>query len=189
MAYLYVFVDESGNNDFSSKGTRFWSVTSMVLFDPACARDALFELKRQILDEGHDLSHFHATADRQVDRDRVFDLLKGLSDTDCRVDSVIVDKRKAHPAVRVPERLYCDNVELVLRYQLDRNVLDVTKYSKVLIFLDRPSQRGKQFQAMLKALKTSLPRHLRGVPYELLFHPSASHHGLQMVDYFSGQSA
>jgi len=142
-------------------------------------------LRHTIIDEGRDLERFHAAEDRQVDRDRVFEILRGLRARDCRIDSVIVEKRKANPVIRVPERLYCDQVALVLKYQLNQWGLDVRRFDKVLVFLDRPSQRGKAFQAMLQALRTNLPRYLQGVPYELLFHSSASHHGLQMVDYMS----
>ena len=76
-------------------------------------------------------------------------------------------------------------VEAALKYQFDPRGVDITTYDKVLIFLDRPSQRGRKFKALVKALKLRLPEHLRGVPYQMFFHPSASHHGLQMVDYLS----
>lgn len=182
---LFVFIDESGNDDFSTKGTSYWVLTSMLLTDITVARDQLFELRNRLLADGHDVPYFHASEDKQFIRDEVFDVLGALSPSQCRVDSVIVEKNKAHPTVRSLDRLYLDQIELVLRHQFDVSGVDVKRFSQVQVFLDRPSQRGKQFKATVKALRRRLPKHLRGVPYELFFHPSASHLGLQMVDYFS----
>lgn len=157
----------------------------MLLLDAAAAMKELFEAKHTALAEGRDLHYFHATEDKQVDRNRVFGILAGLDPHQCRVDSVIIQKNKANPAVRDPVRYYCDQVELVLRHQLAPYSFDVTQFAKVMIFLDRVPQRGAAFKAIVKALRIKLPKHLKGVPYELFFHPSMSHHGLQMVDYFS----
>lgn len=185
MANLYAFIDESGDGGFTPKGSKYFSVTSMLLTDPNIARDELFRLRHQIIEEGQDLEYFHATTDRQVDRDRVFAILQQLRPEDCRADTVLLEKAKANPTVRVPERYYCDTVELVLKHQMASYGKDIREYDRLLVFLDRPSQRGKEFNAMLKALKTKLPKFLHGVPYSLHFHASMSHHGLQMVDYLS----
>ena len=185
MPNLYAFIDESGDGGFTPKGSRYFSVTSMLLTDPSIGRDALFRLRHQIIEEGQDLEYFHATTDRQVDRDRVFAILGALEPGDCRADTVLMEKAKANPALRVPQRYYSGAVERVLRYQLAAYGRDIRQFDSLVVFLDRPSQRGKEFSAMLKALKSNLPRFLHGVPYSLHFHASMSHHGLQMVDYLS----
>ncbi len=33
MAYCYVFIDESGNYDFSNSGTEYWVLTSLITED------------------------------------------------------------------------------------------------------------------------------------------------------------
>jgi hypothetical protein len=186
VSYLYAFLDESGNLDFSPTGTPLWSVTSMLLYDPTACMRELFELKKRLLDAGHDLFCFHATEDQQAVRDEVFAILSRMLPSQCRVDSVIVQKNRANPSIHPPVRFYPMMVEEVLKFQFtSRGGVDVRQFDKVLVFIDRPSQRGEQFRGMVKAIKSSLPRHLGGVPYELFFHPSSSHHGLQMADYFS----
>ena len=185
MAYLFAFIDESGNDDFTPRGTAMWVLTSLLLLDPQVARDELFDLKHDVLDAGIDLSHFHAAEDKQLVRDRVFDILNPLTQGQCRVDSVIVRKARTAPSVRTPARFYPMMVEAALKYQFDARGIDVTRFDKVMIFVDRPSRRGKEFKALVKALKQTLPSHLRGVPYQLFFHPSPSHYGLQKVDYIS----
>ncbi len=185
MAYLYAFIDESGNWDFSPRGTNFWVLTSLLLLDPSAARDELFDLKHEVLDAGIDIPYFHAAEDRQLIRNRVFDILERLQPEQTRADAVVVRKNRTAPALRAPERFYPMMVEQALKYQFDPRGVDVTRFDKVMVFLDRPAAKRKDMKALTKALKTSLPQHLRGVPYGLFFHPSASHHGLQMVDYLS----
>jgi len=51
--------------------------------------------------------------------------------------------------------------------------------------MDRESARVREKEALIKAVKLSLARHLRGVPYTLSMHSSASHPYLQIVDYCS----
>lgn len=186
VTYLYAFIDESGNNDFEPTGTKYWCLTSMVLFDPSAGRDDLFAAKHRILDEGHDLHSFHASADRQVDRDRVFEVLQSLEPEQCRVDSIIVDKRVVQPQLRQLDVFYPLMLEQLLQHQFGLQGVDISQFEKVVVFIDRtPSMNTKQSQAMLKAIRLRLPGHLRGVPYSLFFHPTSSHHGLQMVDYMS----
>lgn len=185
MSYLYAFIDESGNWDFSPGGTTHWVLTSLLLLDPTAARDPLFDLKHQALDDGIDLPYFHAAEDRQLVRNQVFDILEPLQPGQTRVDAVVVRKNRTVPSLRAPERFYPMMVEQVLKYQFDPRGVDVTRFEKVMVFLDRPSGSRKDMKALTKALKQSLPQYLRGVPYGLFFHPSSSHHGLQMVDYLS----
>lgn len=183
MAYLYVFIDESGNYDFSPTGTSYWILTSMMCLDVTqCVAD-LHELKHRIIDQGMDLECFHAAEDRQVVRDQVFTLLAKLENT--RVDSVVVNKCMAHPSVQDLRRFYPMMAEILLKYVFDPRGVAIGRFQKVFIFLDRASGRKKEREALIKALKQNLPNHLRGVPYEILMHQSASHPHLQMVDYFS----
>lgn len=183
MANLYAFVDESGNDDFSPKGTKFWLVTSMVLYSPETARQDLHDLLQTVRAEGLPLPEFKASEDKQHVRDRVFRVLGGLHRAECRVDAVILEKSKAHPKLRVPERYYCESIDRTLKYQFDPRGVDATRYDKVVVIVDRPAKRGQAFESINTALHTSLPRYLRGVPYELVFEDSRNHHGLQMVDY------
>lgn len=42
---LYIFIDESGNFDFSPGGTKYFVLTAFVTFNPVEERDTLLHLK------------------------------------------------------------------------------------------------------------------------------------------------
>lgn len=91
---LFLFLDESGNLDFSRKGTRYWSLTAFCTFHPSQGKEGFLDLLYSLADEGKGVPHFHATEDRQAVRDEVFNLIRGLEDGH-EVHSVIAEKRKA----------------------------------------------------------------------------------------------
>lgn len=181
LPYLYVFIDESGNYDFSRTGTKYWVVTSLLTTDVTQALVRLCDLKHQIIDLGTDIEKFHASEDRQAVRDMVFPVIEGLQNV--RVDSVIVEKRKAASSIRPLGRFYPMMIENLLKYPFDPRGIDVSQFSKVFIFMDRASARASEKEALKKAVKIYLARHLKGVPYVICMHDSASHHCLQIVDY------
>ena len=183
MNYLYVFIDVSGNYDYSPTGTMSLVITSTLCTDINPGVLELYAVKHEVIDQGIDIEYFHAAEDRQPVRDRVFNVISGL--THLRIDSIIVEKSKVDPNLRPLNRFYPTMVEYLLQYPFDPRGIDVTRFDKVLIFMDRESARAKEKEAITKAVKISLARHLRGVPYTLSMHSSASHPYLQIVDYCS----
>ncbi|MCH7737019.1 MAG: DUF3800 domain-containing protein [Chloroflexi bacterium] len=183
MAYLYVFIDESGNYDFSSSGTANWVLTSLITEDIRPGLIELYDLKHKLIDLGTDLEYFHAAEDRQAVRDEVFDIIYGLSNI--RADSVVVEKRKTGPSIRSIEKFYPMMLEKLLNYPFDPRGIDVTKYDRIFIFCDRASGTKRQQQALIAGIKSYLSRNLKGIPYQVCMHSSASHHYLQIVDYIS----
>ena len=101
----YIYVDESGNFDFSNQqgASRYFILTSVAIADHAIESD-LLELRRELVWGGEPLTGgFHATNDKQRVRDRVFDV---LGRHDFRVDATILEKRKLNPTRRTAIRLY-----------------------------------------------------------------------------------
>ena len=100
---IYCFADEAGNFDFRPPETgasRYFILTTVTMRDCAPGH-ALVDLRRELAMEGADVSRpFHASEDRQVIRDRVFE---ALAPYDFRVDATILEKRKAQPHVRLSE--------------------------------------------------------------------------------------
>ena len=183
MNYLYVFIDVSGNYDFSPAGTMSIVITSTLCSDINPGVLELYAVKHEVIDQGIDIEYFHAAEDRQPVRDRVFNVISGL--THLRIDSIIVEKSKVDPKLRPLNRFYPTMVEYLLQYPFDPRGIDVTRFDRVLIFMDRESARAREKEALTKAVKLSLAHHLRGVPYTLSMHSSASHPYLQIVDYCS----
>ena len=100
MAIRYVFVDEAGNFDFSPHGSRYFTLTSIVLNGCDIGQE-LAQLRRDLARRGMDLRNgFHATEDRQAVRDEVFRL---LVQHDFRIDATIFDKAKTMQHLRADD--------------------------------------------------------------------------------------
>jgi hypothetical protein len=95
--YLYVFLEEAGDFNFSLTGTRFFSITTITNIRPFPWDASLMSLKYDLIEVGLDIEYFHAAEDRQAVRDKVFAII-GNDLTDLRIDSLIVEKRKTGPA-------------------------------------------------------------------------------------------
>ena len=178
--FLYVFLDEAGNLDFSPNGTRYFTLSSVTKERPFHAYRELAELRYDFVEAGLNIEYFHASEDSWTVRHRVFDVIErnlGRS----RVDSLIVDKRKTEPSIRPVERFYPRMLGYLLRDVLGNR--DLQMYSEVIVFTDRiPVQRKREAveKAVKVALATMLPQTMR---FRLLHHDSKSSFDLQIVDY------
>jgi len=181
MAYCYIFIDESGNRDFSPSGTKYWMLTSLITEDIHPGLKDLYDLKHRLIDLGTDIEYFHAAEDRQAVRDEVFKVIKGL--TNIRADSLIVEKAMTAPVVQPMNRFYPEMVEHLLQYPFDPRGINIRSYDKVLFFFDRAASSRKQQRALIAGIKRYLAHHLSGIPYSISMHSSASHCYLQIVDY------
>lgn len=184
MNYLYVFIDLSGNYDFSKTGTEYLVLTSLLCTDISPGILELYALKHNSIAQGlDDLEYFHAAEDRQAVRDKVFDIISSLDHL--RIDSIIVEKRKTGPSLQPLERFYPMMIENLLKYPFDPKGIDVSGFDKVFIFMDREASSRTEREALKKAVKLSLAQHLGGVPYVICMHHSGTHSYLQMADYCS----
>jgi hypothetical protein len=143
----------------------------------------LHRLKNEILNGGLDIEYFHASEDRQDIRNRVFDIIANL--VCIRIDSIIIRKDKANPAIRSLNRLYPQMIEHLLKYPFDTKGINVKQFDRVLIFMDRETSKLSEQEALKKAVKTYLAHHLKGINYAIFMHSSASNPYLQIVDYCS----
>lgn len=180
MQTVYVFIDESGNFDFSPKGSRYLLFTAVSAQRPFLLDAALTELRFDLLEQGHDIECFHASEDLQLIRDAVFGVIqKGLKHF--RVDSVIVEKAKANPVIRPPEKFYPMMLGYLLKYVIGG--FDLSKVKEVIAITDTlPVQRKRQIirGAIKPKLAAMLPETAK---YRVLHHASKSCCGLQIVDY------
>lgn len=191
---LYVFIDESGNFDFSSnpKGTKSFVLTALVTFDPLPFREELIRLRYDILQEGVDHEYFHATEDRQLDRDRVFAIIEKLKES-CEVHSVVARKNRVHPS------LYRDGVEhngKIVRgmkgsglYELlCKNLLSyvfrgkVGKVGKIVVVLSA-LYTGEKKKIILHSIKKHIKANFPSVRFEIFTHASAADLNCQIADY------
>lgn len=95
---LYIFADEAGELAFHDKSNRYFILTTVTLADCSLG-DELLRLRRQLAWEHIETSpDFHASAEMQLVRDRVFDVLEGAN---FRIDATVFDKPKVLPRRRV----------------------------------------------------------------------------------------
>jgi hypothetical protein len=104
-SYLYVFLDEGGNFDFSPRGTKYFTLTAISTTRPFAWDPPLMSLKYDELERGSRAECFHATEDKQVVRNRVFAVIAGHL-SDMRLDCIVVEKRKTVPALQLEEKFY-----------------------------------------------------------------------------------
>lgn len=195
---LYIFLDESGDFNFSSTGTKYFILSSISTLGPIDGRHELTQIKYQLLQDGHDLEYFHATENKQYIRDCVFSIIDQLGDIE--VDSVIAEKRKANFTLykdpgpdskkysknrthQVEEKLYKQICETLLQYTIRRYIQfkSKIKIQKIVVIQDRLfTERKREF--ITKHIKTYIHSNFGIMPH-VYFHQMKSDPNCQIVDY------
>jgi Protein of unknown function (DUF3800) len=175
----YVFLDESGDFNFSATGTKYFTVTALSAAPPFPWESPLIDLHYSLIGQGLDIEYFHATEDRQAVRDQVFPLISQHL-PDFRLDAVVVEKPKTVPHLQTMEAFYGKMLGYLIRHVVGGLV---SPGSTVVIVTDRIPTHGKR-KAVEKAVKTTLSLMLPpNVTYYIFHHDSKSCVSLQAVDY------
>lgn len=180
--FLYVFLDEAGNLDFSANGTRYFVLGGITKERPFNAYKELTEFKYDQIQMGTALEYFHASENAQAVRNGVFSIIEknlpGIA-----VDAIIVEKQKVEATLRDEERFFPKVLGTLLREILKH--YDLPAFAEVIVFTDSiPVQRKRS--AVEKGVKTTLAAMLPGaVRYRVLHHASKSNFDLQIADYCS----
>ena len=186
MKTLYLFIDESGNFDFSPNGTKFFVLTVMSATAPFEIGSPLLKLRYDLLPiyacgpRMEDHGYFHASEDIQEVRNNVFSLLSQLNHP-LRVDSVIAQKNKTNPALhKQPLEFYKIIAEALLKYAFNRAIWH--DYDHVVVVFS--SLFDKKKRGILKqAFKSLIKQHAK-VSFALYFHDSKFDICNQAADYF-----
>lgn len=183
---LYLFIDESGNFDFSPGGTKYFILTALSTTDPYSIGSSLLELRYKLLPNysgGRALEkngYFHAAEDAQAVRDAVFSTIM-KNGKDMRLDAVIAQKNKANPRFHIQQlELYQKMGEALLKYTFNRAVWG--NYEHVVLVFS--SLFDKKKRGILKQTFKALIKNLAAKPYSLYFHDSKFDLCNQAVDYF-----
>lgn len=185
MKTLYIFIDESGNFDFSPNGTKHFVLTALSTTEPMIISSSLLELRYSLLPEYkcgpkmEESGYFHCAEDTQAVRDKVFDILF-RSDKKIRVDSVIAQKNKTCFDRRDPAKLYELMGTTLLKYSFTRATWQGFDHV-VLVF---SSIFDKKKRGLLKQAFKSLIKQYAKTSFSLYFHDSKFDLCNQAVDYF-----
>lgn len=176
---FYVFIDESGDFNFSPTGTKYFTLTALSAARPFPWEGPLTALKYDLIETRLNLEYFHATEDRQQVRNQVFEII-GKHLAYARLDSVIVEKRKPMRELQSMEQFYSRMLGYLIRHVLSELA---PENEQIVIVTDRIPVRAKR-TAVEKAIKAALATMLpAGSSYFLLHHDSKSCGSLQVVDY------
>ena len=182
---LFLFIDESGNFDFSPGGTKYFILTALSTTDPHSIGSPLLGLRYELLPNysgGRALEengYFHASEDDQSVRDAVFPTIM-KNGKDMRVDAVIAQKNKANPAFHKQQiELYQKMGEVLLKYILKR--ASWVSYNHIVLVFS--SLFDKKKRGILKQTFKALIKSMSSKTYSLYFHDSKFDLCNQAVDY------
>jgi len=186
MKTLYLFIDESGNFDFSPSGTKYFILTVLSTMNPFDIGSPLLKLRYDLLpnyacgSKMEEHGYFHASEDTQAVRDSVFSILFTLNQP-MRVDSVIAQKNKANP-IFYHQHLEFYKVlgEALLKYALNR--AQWQDYDHVVLVFS--SLFDKKKRGILKQSFISLIKLYAQVTFAIYFHDSKFDLCNQVADYF-----
>ena len=172
------FLDESGNFDFTPKGTRHFVLSAVYTTAPTASAAVMQQLKYDLIAEGSTDLEFHASDNRHATRDRVTACIRSLGGV-IGVHTVWCEKRLGAPAQRDESALLgllASNMAAWLAGQSAAS-------SQQLVMMFDSVLTGRQEKAFHSTVKPAL-KALR-VPFRMLFHPVKSDLNGQVADYFS----
>ena len=178
--FTYVFLDESGNFDFSASGTRYFVLTGVGVTRPFPVFEALDNYKHDCLEAGADIEYFHCYNDRKAIRNTVFDLIASHLDG-MHIDCLVVEKASVSQTTQDDTRFYPTMLGHLLSMVMPIE-LDARNAENIIVVTDTIPVNKKR-RALERAVRTTLLRMLPKVKYRVLHHQSRSHYGLQIADY------
>jgi len=189
MSTLHVHIDESGDLDFSGRGSKFIIFAALWTYDPLPLASRLQSLRFTILKAGPEnhrarglerLEKFHCCDDSHNIRKLVVKTM--LSYPGWKFAAVVVQKNKVSPREReLMGSFYANFASMPLRFLFRGPIMD--RATRVLIYTDRFPSQCKQ-QLTEKAIKTSCRSEFpNGPPFLVFHHDSSSNAWLQAVDY------
>lgn len=178
MDTLYIFLDESGNFDFSLTGTKHLVMCAYSTTEPQQHTLDLQMLKYQILAQGYEQECFHATEDRQFVRDEVYKIIKQSRNS--TYDIVYLEKNKTHPLKQNKKVLYTLIVGALLTYIFGRIQRSNQQIDQIIIVVDQALTNKEQgyLKSLIKPRLKST-----GMPYKLYFFQTKSDPNGQIADY------
>jgi hypothetical protein len=178
MSALFVFLDESGNLDFSPKGTRHYVLAAVATANPLSTAQELQSLKYDYLQKDVDITHFHASPDKQEIRNGVIERLQRMSNL-LSVHYIYAQKNKTYPALQNSASFYGKLGTVLVRFIVNWRA---SNFDEVIVVFDK-SLTNREQKAFLGQLKPELKK--IGKPYHIYFHQTLLDFNGQIADYFA----
>lgn len=173
---VFVFIDESGNFDFSEKGTRHFVMAAVITQDPISSSGVFQKLRYRLLSEGLDIPHFHASEDNQKVRNQFLAELKHAKGVSVLVFAVRKSDLPKENQNAVSVFAMLGNT-LVRQLAMHLSAID---FNQILLIFDG-ALHGKQQHAFLSKLKGALNQ--TEADYKVYFQNVKYDLNGQMADY------
>ena len=190
---VYIFVDEAGDMDFSSKGSKYYMFTFLVKTRPFNLHEYISNYRYTLLERNLDpinekrldIEAFHAHNDNKYIKNEIFNIISTFDENSVKGYSYILEKPKVHPSKRKEsDKFYIDNLNLAIHQLLDKLEID----KNFIIITDKlpiHKNKRKQVGALKKGIKEYIKVNDLNIRYDIFHHSSASSVNLQIVDYIS----
>ena len=175
---LYVFLDESGNLDFSPTGTSNYVLAAVVTDNPQATSQELQDLKYDNLRHDIDTEYFHASEDKQAVRDEVIARLQRMTNT-INVHYIHAQKNKTNLKLINSAAFYGKLGTTLVKFIVQWKS---SNYDEVVIVFDK-ALTAKEQKSFLGEIKPELKK--LGKPYHIYFHRTLSDFNGQIADYFA----
>lgn len=178
---LWLYLDESGNFDFTNNGTSYFIMTCLATSRPFMTCHELMDAKYNFFEQGVIMKKFHATDDNWEVRREVYGIINSLNQR-LSAFSFVVDKNDLPEELKDAGKLYGKVFEWIIREVLAHEVSPGTK--QVIVVTDDLPQEAKEKQ-VTKPLKKMLKDFTKSqnIPAYLKHFPSESDFNLQIADY------
>lgn len=179
MSTLFVFVDESGNFDFSGSGTQHFVLSATLTFTPLVSARRIMELKYNLLCAGHDLPYFHASENLQIIRNWFFELIR--KQKKIQALSFWVQKSQIVPHKLNSQQMYFE-LGTALAEKIVETALRRSRVKGIVLVLDK-TLNPKDERTFRAGIKPILRR--TGIPTKIYFHRVLTEPLSQVADYIA----
>lgn len=170
---LFVFIDESGNFDFSPTGTRHLVLSAVIFRKPIRSASRMLDLKYHRYASGFNTPGFHASEDRNNTRHQVFKVI--ASDKHLTSFTAILDKANYRESPLRPTDIYYS-----FGLALAQHIRTLARGKKVILVFDK-ALMARDEKALFASLKTQLASYESS--YLIYFQNVSKDLNAQIVDY------
>lgn len=174
----FVFIDESGNLDFSAAGSSRFLIVCVIGQLAASQVLGLHGLRAKLLGSGQDIEYFHASVNKASVRAEVYKALTAASRPP-KILALVIAKSNVAPDDRDPWEFYAKHLSRAIA----ESQAWVPLEHPVIITDSLPIRKKREI--ILKAIKRGLPTEIKTKAMVPVYHhASKAHFDLQAVDYY-----
>ena len=172
----FLFIDESGDFDFAETGTDHFVMAGVLTSDPLASALPLQALRYRLLEEGINLSSFHAAPDLQKVRNSVIEEISTLSELNAHV--VFGKKDQLQPSLHNRQDLHFEFTAALMKFHLDSGHVQDSNQLVVVIDQSLTARGQAAFNMSIKPIIKQYQKH-----FQIFFQSMTTDYNGQIADY------